>query len=181
MTHIVITGVGPDKPGIVAGLTHVLMQHGCNLEDSRMTILAGEFAVIVIAAMPEGQTLQPLQSALTVLETNLDFVATVKVLPHYVPHQSLTSAGQLYLLRVSGLDKTGITYHTTQLLAERQLSITDLQSQRFEGEGGPVYMLLVEFLLNDSSRLPGLQAALAQLNTQLGVESHLTLVDREVL
>ncbi|MBX9691827.1 MAG: hypothetical protein K2Z81_05540, partial [Cyanobacteria bacterium] len=44
-TNIVLTGVGRDRVGIVAELSQVLFEFGCNLLDSSMTLLRGEFAV----------------------------------------------------------------------------------------------------------------------------------------
>jgi glycine cleavage system regulatory protein len=120
-----------------------------------------------------------LQAALAALEQQLGFSASAKALAP--SHAAPPAAGQLYLIRVSGHDKTGITYHTATLLAERQLDIIDLQAQRFEGEEGPVYMLLVEFVLPAHQPVEDLHQALRAMSDQLGVESHLVAVDREIL
>jgi glycine cleavage system transcriptional repressor len=50
---IVVTVVGPDRPGIVENLTGFLAQRGLNLEDSRMAVLGGEFAGILLVAGEE--------------------------------------------------------------------------------------------------------------------------------
>ncbi len=41
-----ITAIGKDRPGIVAGVSKALYDLGTNIEDSSMTILSGEFAMI---------------------------------------------------------------------------------------------------------------------------------------
>ncbi len=46
-TRWIVTALGKDRPGIVAGITKILYQLGCNLEDSAMTRLGGEFAVML--------------------------------------------------------------------------------------------------------------------------------------
>jgi glycine cleavage system transcriptional repressor len=177
--HLVISGFGHDKAGIVAGLTRVLLDADCNIEDTSMTILGGEFAVILMASAPSTLALPQLQQALDQLQPILGFTATVKALAsHALTRKPL---GTLYLMRVSGQDRTGITYHATQVLAQRGLSITDLQAHRLTGQDGPAYLLLIEFLLPDTALLPDLQQALAVLNTTLQVESHLVPVDTEVL
>jgi glycine cleavage system transcriptional repressor len=178
--RFVITGFGHDRPGIVAGLTQVLMQHGCNLEDSRMTILAGEFAVIVIAQGPASLSVDTLQQALAQLEHTLGFATTVKPLTTQASH---IPEGGLYLMRVSGQDKTGITYHSAKLLADHQLDILDLQAQRITGDNGPVYLLLIEFILPPRADITegDLRHALTHMSQTLGVESHLTPVDTGVL
>jgi glycine cleavage system transcriptional repressor len=178
LQHVVISGYGHDRPGIVAGLTQVLLAHDCNIEDTRMTILGGEFAVILLASAPQTLVCDTLQQALNGLQQTLGFSATVKLLN---PQRLASQHGQLYLMRVSGRDRTGITYHATQLLAQRGLGITDLQAHRIDGDAGPAYLLLIEFLLLDTAQLPALHQALLDLNTALEVESHLVPVDTGVL
>ena len=44
---------GQDRSGIVAGVTKVLYQLGCHLEDSAMTRLEGEFTIMLIFSAPQ--------------------------------------------------------------------------------------------------------------------------------
>ncbi len=46
--YLVLTAVGPDRPGLVNDLSSLIAAAGANLEDSRMAILGGEFAVILL-------------------------------------------------------------------------------------------------------------------------------------
>jgi len=48
---IVITVIGVDRPGIVAGISGVLASHNVNIEDISQTVLRGFFAMIMIADM----------------------------------------------------------------------------------------------------------------------------------
>jgi len=50
--RVVISGIGPDQPGIVASVSEILFRHGANIEDSTMTQLADEFAVILLVSLP---------------------------------------------------------------------------------------------------------------------------------
>ena len=43
-----MSGIGKDRPGIVADLAELIFDHGCNLEDSSMTVLGSEFAVLLL-------------------------------------------------------------------------------------------------------------------------------------
>ena len=49
-----VTAIGRDRPGIVAAISGVFAELGANIEDARMAILRGNFAVMLIAALPEG-------------------------------------------------------------------------------------------------------------------------------
>src|SRR5690606_6532503 len=49
---IVMTAVGPDKKGLVNAIAREIHEAGANLEDSRMAILGGEFALLLLVAGP---------------------------------------------------------------------------------------------------------------------------------
>ncbi len=46
--YLVVTAIGQDHPGIVRSFTKTITEHDCNIEDSRMSILGGEFAMILL-------------------------------------------------------------------------------------------------------------------------------------
>src|SRR5260221_526175 len=48
MTQLIITAVGPDRPGIVGELTGHLHGRGGNILDSRMVNLRGRFAIVML-------------------------------------------------------------------------------------------------------------------------------------
>src|SRR3954465_1455248 len=48
--HLVISGLGPDRTGIVAEVTHYITERGGNIEDSRMAVLGGEFGVMMLVS-----------------------------------------------------------------------------------------------------------------------------------
>ena len=43
-----LSAIGRDRPGIVADLAELIYECDCNLEDSSMTILGSEFAVLLL-------------------------------------------------------------------------------------------------------------------------------------
>ncbi|MEJ2390254.1 MAG: ACT domain-containing protein [Gammaproteobacteria bacterium] len=45
---LVISALGQDRAGLVAELSQTVQNSGCNIEDSRMSILGGEFAIIML-------------------------------------------------------------------------------------------------------------------------------------
>ena len=44
----IMTAFCKDRPGIVADVSQVIYENGCNLEDSSMTSLSDEFAIILL-------------------------------------------------------------------------------------------------------------------------------------
>jgi glycine cleavage system transcriptional repressor len=47
-TFLVLSAIGPDRPGLVAELTDFLTDRGTNVEDSRMAVLGGDFGILVL-------------------------------------------------------------------------------------------------------------------------------------
>jgi glycine cleavage system transcriptional repressor len=159
MTKAVITGVGPDQPGMVSALTHVLLAHGANIEDSSMTILAHQFTVILLVSLPTDSDLQALAQALKPLEASHDFSLSLQ--PY---HPGAARAwGEALMISVAGADRTGITHQVSTILAEHQVNITDLNAQTIPGEDGPVYILMIEVQLPPNVTQEGLLKALKAL------------------
>ena len=62
MRQLVITAVGPDRPGLIGKLTAPLYEASANVADSRMVNLRGQFALILLAEIPPAQVEQVQQS-----------------------------------------------------------------------------------------------------------------------
>ena len=57
MKRILLTISGKDKPGIIAKVTGILFARGCNLEDVSMTLLEGQFAMMMTVCVPSQKAL----------------------------------------------------------------------------------------------------------------------------
>ena len=77
---VVLTAIGHDRVGIVAELAEILYGLGCNLLDSSMTLLRNEFAVILMASLPEKKNLDQLITHITNIEQKLGLHVTVREL-----------------------------------------------------------------------------------------------------
>ena len=49
--HLIFTAIGPDRVGLVQRIAAFISRHDCNIEDSKMAVFCGEFAVIVLIAL----------------------------------------------------------------------------------------------------------------------------------
>jgi glycine cleavage system transcriptional repressor len=48
--YLVVSALGPDRPGLVAEVTHFLTERGANIEDSRMVVLGAEFGILILVS-----------------------------------------------------------------------------------------------------------------------------------
>ena len=46
--YAVLTAIGPDRVGIVDDVSGAVSEGSCNIEESKMAVLGGEFAVIML-------------------------------------------------------------------------------------------------------------------------------------
>ena len=69
---------GRDRPGIVAAVTRVLADAGCNLEDTSMTILRGHFAMMLVVSGPAGLGAPALEAGLDPVAGRLDLQVSVR-------------------------------------------------------------------------------------------------------
>ena len=47
-SYLVVSALGTDRPGLVEALSETVVESGCNINDSRMAVLGGEFAIIML-------------------------------------------------------------------------------------------------------------------------------------
>jgi len=53
LTRAVVTVIGVDRPGIVAGVSRVLADHNVNIEDISQTVLRDIFAMVMLVDLSE--------------------------------------------------------------------------------------------------------------------------------
>jgi len=122
--YLVLTAVGPDRPGLVNDLSSLIEAAGANIEDSRMAILGGEFAVILLISGPPGAIAQAKEIGGRA-ESQLGLSCIVKEtsprhpLSDYLP----------YRIEVSGADRPGIVHVIAAILAGRGINVASLESR----------------------------------------------------
>ena len=179
MAHFAVTAVGADRPGIVAAVTRAFVEHGCNLEDCSMTILRGQFAMmLVVDAAPEVGAAD-LESALAGPAAQLDLVVTVRAIAE--PPVPAGEPPASWTLSVYGADHPGIVHGVAALLAARGVNIVDL-STRVAGEpGNPVYAMVLEIAVPPEVHPHHLQAELEAKAGELGVTCRLHPSEADIL
>lgn len=169
MALLAVTALGADRPGIIARVTGVLLDHGGNLEDSTMTILGGQFAIVLLVQADAHA--QALESDLTQATEDLGLVVAVRPVG-----SGSTSPPATHMLSVYGADRPGIVATVAQTLADRDVNVTDLTTRVLEGEQ-PVYAMLLEISLPDDVDPDDLAAALRAQEGGDGVEASIHPLD----
>jgi glycine cleavage system transcriptional repressor len=176
--HFALSAIGRDRPGIVAEISKVLLDHQANVEDSQMTILRGHFAMMLVLAAPDRVETGGLSADLDAAAARLGLEAL-----------SLRELGELdeggpeptHIVTVYGLDHPGIVHAAASTLAQREVDITDLNTRLVDEEGEALYVLMMEVALPLDLAAEELEAALGEVSEREGVEVTLRELEQDVL
>jgi glycine cleavage system transcriptional repressor len=179
----ILTALGKDRPGIVAQVTKALYGLGCNLEDSAMTRLGGEFAIMLVFSAGKGLSQARLSRTFESLSGRAELAIHLKPL----------SAGELtprrrglpYVISVYGADRPGIVFRISELLAKAEGNITDVSTHRTipprRSGKTPLYLLFLEVELPARVAVARLERDLRRVGKELGVEVSLRSSESDIL
>jgi glycine cleavage system regulatory protein len=124
MADLVLTLIGPDRPGLVEAVAAPIAAHGGNWLESRMAHLGGQFAGILRVEVPDAQA-SALAEALRKLEAQ-----GLRVTVETEARPAAAAARRTYVLDLVGLDHPGIVREISRVLAERGANIEELATDR---------------------------------------------------
>jgi glycine cleavage system transcriptional repressor len=185
MAHFAVTAVGADRPGIVAAVTRAFVDHGCNLEDSSMTILRGQFAMMLVVDAPAGVGAADLEAALADPAAALGLVVTVR--PAAEPDTAGPAAtaesadAGSWTVSVYGADHPGIVHGIAALLAEESVNIVDLSTRVIGAADVPGYAMILEVTLPADGDPRALERLLEAKAAELGVTCRLHPAEADIL
>jgi glycine cleavage system transcriptional repressor len=178
-SRFALSAIGHDRPGIVSAVTEVLFRFGCNIEDSAMTILWGQFAMILVVTPPPDVTIESLREALAAVNQSMALQLSLNPLDE---SQKPLGPGPVvpYLVSVYGADHPGIVSQTTGFLASRKVNITDLSTRVIQAKG-PVYIMLLEVEAPASLTETQLKEDLFSLSQELKVDISLRRLETDLI
>lgn len=165
----VLTAVGLDRPGIVAAVTKILYDCGCNLEESSMTLLHNDFAMIVLISMPDTTTLDKLKQAMKPVAEAMGLSVNFRTMSAREISGHTDETPPNYSLSIYGTDKPGIVYRITAMLAEHNINIIDLETQCSRSEQ-PLYSMILDIVVPESVCEDKLNSMLGKLCADIKVD-----------
>jgi len=141
-----LSAIGRNRPGIVADLSELIYECDCNLEDSSMTVLGSEFAVLLLLSGQGDETGERLSTACKRLEWEKRLTVFFRPLECDPAATPQLLGIKRYRLQATGLDKAGIVARTSRCLADLGINIRQMDTQSCpEPESGSmVYTMNIE-------------------------------------
>lgn len=180
MRHFAVSAIGRDRPGIVAAVAEVLLEHSGNIEDSQMTILRGCFTIMLIVSTPDGLDPERLGADLDRVRDRLglDALTVAEVAEAEPSEESIAS----HIVSVYGLDHPGIVYAVSSALADLGVNITDLTTRLVGGENGePLYAMMMEVNLPKGLSIDAVDRRLRDVQERQQVELTIRPLDQDAL
>ena len=166
--YVVLTAVGPDRPGLVNQLSSLIREAGASIEDSRMAILGGEFAMILLISGSAGAIERVKE--IPAHEGDLGLRCIVKETSPHAPSDYL-----LYRIEVSGADRPGIVQAVAAILAKSGINVATLESHLSFApfSATPMFMLEATLQVPSKTALSDLRHDLATTCEEENLDFHL--------
>lgn len=167
--------IGKDRPGILATLSGLLLDLGCNLEDLSTSILRGHFAITLVAAAPPALSLSVARQQLAKLGRANHFTTAL-----WEIEGDLTSDIPSHVLTLYGRDRPGIVHAIATLAAGLGVNICDMTCRMHDGDQS-VYVVTIEVHVPQTLPLTHFEARVEESCRQLGFESSVQPFDSDQL
>jgi glycine cleavage system regulatory protein len=167
-THLVLTVIAADRPGLVSLLSDTITAGGGNWLDARMASLAGQFAGVLLVGVDAARA-DALAAALQALP-GLRLVVEKSTAGSSAA--SAAEAGETLKLELLGQDRPGIVRDISRVLADHQVSITDFETERTSGSfsGEAMFKARAQLQLPAGLDAHALRQALEALANELMVD-----------
>jgi glycine cleavage system transcriptional repressor len=166
--QLLVTAIGEDRPGIVARLTETFVEHNANVEESRMSILGGEFAAIILVTIDSG-TVVGLKQKLDSLKSEGITVLTKNT---RASDQQRFAQHGLFEVNLTGADHEGIVHKVSRFLTDHQINIQTMDTETVPAPitGTPLFTLKATILVPVSISAKTLEEDLHHIGKEESVE-----------
>ena len=161
--HIIISALGPDRPGIVSKLSEVIMNSNSNISESRMIKLGGDFTMMILASVTEKNINSLIRNLNEITELTIEIHET------NLGDDKVERAEASIVL--SGTDNEGLVYSLTEKLAEHNINIIEMNTGIVNAPmSGSTLFLLNALVSYDKNQLENLKKELIKLSNELDVD-----------
>ena len=166
--YLAITASGEDKVGLVDRLSNRIVDSGCNIEESRMAVLGGQFALLMLVGGP--------WNALTKLEDQLDVLGGqlgLAVIHKRTRKRNRTEPAVPYVVEVVAMDHPGIVHKLSAFFSRNDINIEELQTDTYPAPhtGTPMFSVAMTVGIPSDLHIPALREAFLDYCDDLNLDA----------
>jgi len=168
MHRVIISVLGPDRPGIIAAAAKILFASQCNIENVSQTILQNEFSGIFIVTAPDDLSIEALSARLGEGLTSLRQHVFIK--PVTAGDSGFDAgASEPFVITTRGPDQKGLVARITEIIARHGVNVTNLQAAFKGGEDPGDNIMIYEVDVPPETDFENLQQDLRARAEELGL------------
>ena len=175
-SYVVLTAIGQDRPGLVDEISAFLSGSTINIEDSRMAVLGGEFAVILLASGEAGFA-ERLGGELGRIEKATGLA--IKIRPTLAPHERKIQPSLPHRFTATSMDHPGIVHEITRVFHRHLINIESMDTHVSHApvSGTPIFNMKCVINIPVGEKLSSVRRDLEKLGDRLDIDLELVAMD----
>ena len=122
MKKIIINAFGPDRPGIVAEISEIILSFNANIENSKMILLESDFTILMLISI-DGEEIDKFKNQLnTISGLDVSFKKTSNKSGNDIKYNR-------YSFTISVADNEGIIYLYSDLFKKNRINIEKMETE----------------------------------------------------
>ena len=168
--HLILTAVGPDQVGLVEKISEFISSHGCNIEDSKMAVFCGEFAIIILIS-GDSASLEKVSSQYREIEAETGLSMSLKAPSQQKPRQPYLA----YKLTASCMDYPGIVHKISGVLSSMGVNIESMETKTYSAPfgGTPLFQLDADLALPPETNISQIRERFAEIQREENIDIEL--------
>ena len=141
--YLVITALGNSKPDVLVQFTHSIKDCGCNIMESRMTVLGSEICILMLVS-GSWDAIAKIEDTLSRLENRLEMsinsrrTAPAKIGGNLMP----------YAIDVVSFNHIGIVHDIVNFMCENKIGIQDMYTNTYKANHTGTIMFSLHMAVN---------------------------------
>jgi glycine cleavage system transcriptional repressor len=171
--HLILTAIGPDQIGLVQKISAFISRHGCNIEDSKMAVFCGEFAVIVLIS-GENAALDKITLDYREIENETGLAISIKTPLTRAPPQAFLP----YKLTASCMDHPGIVYRISGVLSSLSVNIESMETKTYAApvSGTAIFQLEADLAVPTRTNINQLRERFNEIQREENIDIDLAAI-----
>jgi glycine cleavage system transcriptional repressor len=168
----VLTATGADRIGLVERISEFIVQHHCNIEDSKMAVLCGEFALILLISGTPSDVSGIEESASELAK----FIGLRITIRHSITAKPIQPSLP-YRLTASCMDHPGVVHRLTSVLSNLAINIESMETKTYPApvSGTPIFRLEAFISIPTELNINALRMRFAEIEREQNIDIDLAL------
>jgi glycine cleavage system transcriptional repressor len=172
--NLILTAVGPDQIGLVEKISQFIAHRGCNIEDSKMAVFCGEFALILLISGEAGNL-----SSVTNADNELSALTGLNISVRKPAAKRAPAQSLPYRLTASCLDHPGVVHQLSRVLTQLNINIESMETKTYLApvSGTPIFRMEALLSVPPDLSISRLRQQLDEIEREANIDIDLLMVE----